>query len=44
MRRKTKRKGKWRKYETEKKAPADRGLTPAAYEKAIKELVKNRRL
>lgn len=40
MRRKTKRKGKWRKYETEKKALADRGLTPAAYEKAIKELSK----
>lgn len=44
MRRKPKRKGKWKKYEAEKKALAARGLTPAAYEKAVRDLTKKYKL
>lgn len=44
MRRKPKRKSKWKRYEAEKKALAARGLTPAAYEKAIQALAKKYKL
>ena len=38
------RRNRWRRYEAEKKALAARGLTPAAYEKALREIAKNLRL
>lgn len=44
MKRKPKRKSRWKRYEAEKKVLAARGLTPAAYEKAVKELAKKHRL
>lgn len=45
MRRKVKhRRNKWRRYEAEKKALAARGLTPAAYEKALRELTQKLKL
>ena len=45
MRRKVKhRRNKWRRYEAEKKALAARVLTPAAYEKALWELIRKLRL
>ena len=45
MRRKAKhRRTRWRRYEVEKKALAARELTPAAYEKALRELIKKLRL
>lgn len=45
MRRKAKhRRNRWRQYEAEKKALAARGLTPAAYEKALWELTKKLKL
>ena len=44
MKRKPKRRNRWRRYEAEKKALAARGLTPAAYEKALRELAKRLKL
>lgn len=44
MKRKPRPRNRWRRYEAEKKALAARGLTPAAYEKALQELVKKLRL
>ena len=45
MRRKAKRqRNRWRRYEAEKKTLAARGLPPAAYEKALRELIKELRL
>lgn len=44
MKRKPRPRSRWRRYEAEKKALAARGLTPAAYEKALQELVKKLRL
>lgn len=44
MKRKPKRRNRWRRYEAEKKALAARGLTPAAYEKALLELARKLRL
>lgn len=45
MRRKTKqRRNRWRRYEAEKKALAAWGMTPAAYEKALRELAKRLKL
>ncbi len=44
MKRKPKRRKSWRRYEAEKKALAARGLTPAAYEKALRELIRKLRL
>lgn len=44
MKRKPKRKSKWKRYEAAKKALAARGLTPAAYEKAVKGLARKYRL
>lgn len=44
MKKKPKPRNKWKKYEAEKKALAARGLPPAAYEKAVKELVQKRKL
>lgn len=35
---------RWRRYEAEKKALAARGLAPAAYEKALRELTKKLKL
>lgn len=39
-RQKRKRRNMWRQYEAEKKALAAWGMTPAAYEKALRELAK----
>lgn len=44
MKRKPKRRNSWRRYEAEKKVLAARGLTPAAYEKALRELAKRLKL
>lgn len=45
MRKKAKcRRNRWRWYEAEKKALAARGLTPAAYEMALRELIRKLRL
>ena len=45
MRKKAKcRRDRWRRYEAEKKALAARGLTPAAYEKALRELTQKLKL
>ena len=44
MKRKSKRRNRWRRYEAEKKALAARGLTPAAYEKGLQELTKKLKL
>ena len=45
MRRKAKqRRNRWRRYEAEKKALAAQRLPPAAYEKALRELIKKLRL
>ena len=45
MRRKAKhRRTRWRRYEAEKKALAARGLTPEAYEKALRELTQKLKL
>lgn len=45
MKKKTKhRRNRWRQYETEKKALAARRLTPAAYEKALRELTQKLKL
>ena len=44
MRRKAKRRNRWRRYEAEKKVLAARGLSPAAHEKALRELAKKLRL
>ena len=44
MKRKPKRRKSWRRYEAEKKAQAARGLSPAAHEKALRELAKKLRL
>ncbi len=44
MKRKAKSRNKWRRYEAGKKALAARGLPPAAYEKALWELIKELRL
>lgn len=41
---KWKRRNRWRRYEAEKKALAARGMTPAAYEKALRELTKKLKL
>lgn len=43
-RKKWKRRNRWRRYEAEKKALAARGLAPAAYEKALRELTKKLKL
>lgn len=43
-RRKRKRRNRWRRYEAEKKALAARGLSPAAHEKALREIAKKLRL
>lgn len=43
-RQKRKRRNRWRQYEAEKKALAARGMTPAAYEKALRELAKKLKL
>lgn len=43
-RQKRKRRNRWRRYEAEKKALAARGLSPAAHEKALRELAKKLRL
>lgn len=43
-RQKRKRRNRWRQYEAEKKALATRGLTPAAYEKALQALTKKLKL
>lgn len=42
--RKPKRWNRWRRYEAEKKAIAARGLSPADYEKAIRQLARRRKL
>ena len=39
-----KKRNAWRRYEAQKKALAARGLSPAAYEKAARELSKKLRL
>lgn len=44
MKQKPKRRNRWRRYEAKKKALAARGLTPAAYEKALRELAKRLKL
>lgn len=44
MKRKAKGRNKWRRYEVGKKALAARRMTPAAYEKALQELIKKLRL
>ena len=44
MKRKPKRRNRWRQYEAEKKALVARGMTPAAYEKALQELTKKLKL
>lgn len=44
MKRKPKHRNMWRRYEAEKKALAARGMTPAAYEKALRELAKKLKL
>lgn len=44
MRRKLKRRNRWRRYEAKKKALAAQGLSPAAHEKALRELAKKLRL
>lgn len=44
MKKKPKSRNKWKRYEWEKQALARRGLSPAAYEKAVKELSKKLRL
>ena len=44
MKRKPKRRNSWRRYEAEKKALAARGLAQAAYEKALRELIRKLRL
>ena len=44
MKQKPKRRNRWRRYEAKKKALAARGLTPAAYEKALQELTKKLKL
>lgn len=43
-RQKRKRRNRWRRYEAKKKALAARGLTPAAYRKALQELTKKLKL
>ena len=43
-RQKRKRRNMWRQYEAERKALAARGMTPAAYEKALQELAKRLKL
>ena len=42
--RKPKRRGRWRRYEAEKKAIAARGLSNAKYERAIQQLTRRRKL
>lgn len=44
MKRKPKRRNVWRRYEAEKKAIVARGLPPADYEKAIRQLARRRKL
>ena len=44
MKRKSKRRNSWRRYEAKKKLLAARGQTPAAYEKALRELTKKLKL
>lgn len=44
MKQKPRRRNRWRRYEAKKKALAARGLTPAAYEKALRELSKKLKL
>ena len=44
MKRKPKHRNRWRRYEAEKKALAARGMTPAAYEKALRDLAKKLKL
>lgn len=44
MKQKPKHRNRWRRYEAEKKAQAARGLSPAAHEKALRELAKKLRL
>lgn len=44
MKQKPKRRNRWRRYEAKKKALAARGMTPAAYEKALRELTKKLKL
>ncbi len=44
MKRKPKRRNRWRRYEEKKNALAARGLTPAAYEKALRELTQKLKL
>ena len=44
MKRKSKRRNSWRRYEAKKKLLAARGLTPAAYRKALQELTKKLKL
>ncbi len=44
MKQKPKRRNRWRRYEAKKKALAARGLTPAAYGKALQELTKKLKL
>lgn len=43
-RQKRKRRNRWRRYEAEKKALAAWGLSPAAHEKALREIAKKLRL
>lgn len=44
MKKKPKHRNRWRRYEAEKKVLAARGLTPAAYRKALQELTKKLKL
>lgn len=44
MKKKPKRRDRWRRYEAEKKVLAARGLTPAAYEKALQEIIRKLKL
>lgn len=44
MKQKPKRRNRWRRHEAKKKALAARGITPAAYKKALQELTKKLKL
>ena len=43
-RQKRKRRNRWRQYEADKKALVARGMTPAAYEEALRELTQKLKL
>lgn len=44
LKRKSKRRSAWRRYEAEKKALVARGLSNAEYERAIRQLARRRKL